>query len=164
MSQETTNPFGNARPTTTTRLEALSRGGDVIVVTRAYGPNGEDLMDQDGARFSGETGIRLRVRQGGLEDDVILSPYFGDCSKRHSIEFVDGVSCELLVPGSEVSLDRIPEMGSDDGGRYFAIYLTDQLADGELVAINDIWGNHNSKILGESDLLRLYADESENKG
>ncbi len=164
MSQESTNPFDNARPTTTTRLEALSRGGNVIVVTRAFGPNGEDLMDPDGARFSGEAGIRLRVRQGDLEDDVILSPYFGDPSKRHETKFVEGVPCELLTPGSQIPLDRIPGMGSDDGGGYFAIYLTDQLADGELVAINDIWGNHNSKILGESDLLQIYADESENQG
>ena len=164
MAPDNSNPFDRSRPSTTTRLEALSQGGNVIVVTQAFGPNGEDLMDRDGVRFSGEAGIRLRVRQGELEDDVVLSPYFGDPSKRFAVDFVEGVSCELFTPGSHEPLEEIPGMGSDDGGRYFAIYLTNDLADGELVAINDVWGNHSSKILGESDLLQLYAEQSEMEG
>ena len=151
------NPFSE-RPDTLSRLDSLSKGEQVIVVTRAYGPNGEDLMDEGDYRFSGERGIKLRVRQGELEDDVILSPFFGDPSKVHEAPFVQGERCVLLCPESGEELDEIPEMRTDEGGHYYAIYLTDKLQDGELVAVNDIWGNPRSRLMSEGEMLRMLAE------
>lgn len=154
------NPF-ERRADTTTRLQALSDRGFVIVVTRAFGPNGEDLVDYDGPKFSGEPGVKIHVKQGDVEEDVILSPYHGDHSKVFTAPFKDGVRCVLTVPETGAELDKLPKMTTDEGGEYFAIYLTERLEGGELVAINNIWGNHSSQMLSETELLDLYAPEED---
>lgn len=153
------NEFAKS-PETRTRFEDLTEEGRgfVILVTRAFGPNGEDLMDPEGPRFSGEPGIRIHVKQGDKEEDIILSPFFGDASKVWTEDFEEGVRCELTVPETGAELDPIPGMESEDGGRYYAIYLTDDLEGGELVAVNDLWGNYDSRILSEGELLKMYAD------
>lgn len=147
------------RPKTLSRLDKLSDGEQVVVVTRAYGPGGEDLIDAGEHRFSGEPGIRLRVRQGEVEDDVILSPFFGDPSKVFKAPFKDGQPCELFCPQTGRPLDRVPGMKTEEGGSYYAIYLTPRLADGELVAVNDIWGNPHSRLMSEGEILRALAEQ-----
>lgn len=157
------NGFDNARPDTVTRLEALGEQGFVIIVTRAFGPNGEDLVDHDGPQFSGEAGIRLHVVQGDIEGDVVLSPYYGDPSKVTETDFVEGKRCKVFCPDSGAELDRIPGMVSEDGGEYYAVYLTDKLSDGELVAVNDVWGNYDSQMLDEAQVLAALAEAEDAK-
>ncbi len=154
------NPF-STKPPTQTRLDEMGEKGFVVVVTRAYGPNGEDLIAHDGPQFSGSPGVKLLVRQGELEDEVVLSPYYGDPSKIHDESFEEGKACELFCPDSKEPLDKIPGMTSEDGGEYYAIYLTDKLQDGELVAVNNIWGNTKSRIMSEDELLLLLAEAEE---
>lgn len=159
MSTDQSNEF-DERSETRSRLEDLTENGKgfVVLVTRAFGPNGEDLIDEDGPKFSGEPGIRIHVEQGDKEEDVLLSPFFGDPSKVWTEEFEEGERCKLTVPETGEELDEIPGMTSEEGGKYYAIYLTEDLGDGELVAVNDMWGNYNSRILSEDELLGLYAD------
>lgn len=157
MSEDSKNEFAD-RPDTASRLQAITEKGYIVVVTRAYGPNGEDLMAYDGPDFEGEPGVKVHVKQGDKEEDVILSPFFGDPSKVSSVDFEVGKRCELTCPESGVPLDEIPGMAADDGGRFYAIYLTPKLEKGELVAVNDVWGNTNSRILSEGELLKLYAE------
>ena len=157
MSKQPENEF-QKKPRTQTRLKGLADRGFIIIVTRAFGPNGEDLIDRDGPRFSGERGVKIRVRQGELEEDVILSPFYGDPSKLFTLPFKEGEPCELLCPESGMPLEKIPGMSSDEGGDYCAIYLSPKLHEGEIVAINNIWGNPNSNILSEGELLGLLAD------
>ena len=152
------NPF-ETRADTTTRLQALNEHGYVIVVTRAFGPNGEDLIDYDGPNFSGEPGVKLRVKQGSIEGEVTLSPYYGDPSKISTAEFVEGAQCELFVAGTDTPLTKLPIPPSKDGGEYYAIYLTEKLDGGELVAINNVWGNYGSQMLSEAEMLSLLGDE-----
>lgn len=151
------NPFAS-KPMTQTRFEGLSEKDSVQLVTRAYGPDGEDLIFADGPMFSGEPGVRLKVKQGDLEAEVVLSPFFGDPSKVVEAEFEDGKPCEVFCPESGRPLDKIPGMSTEDGGEYYAIYLTERLDKGELVAVNNIWGNTNSRILSEDEVLLLLAD------
>lgn len=151
------NPFAT-RPSTQSRLDTMGDKGFVIVITRAFGPNGEDLIAKDGPKFSGTAGVKLLVKQGDLEDEVVLSPYFGDPDKVYDAPFEDGEPCQLFCPDSKEPLDKIPGMSSDEGGDFYAIYLTDSLADGELVAVNNIWGNTSSRMLSEDELLLLLAD------
>lgn len=155
--------FDEARSATMTRLEALNDKGFVIIVTRAYGPDGENLVDEDGPEFSGDAGIRLHVVQGDIEGDVVLSPYYGDPTKYTDVEFEEGKRCRLYCPKSGVELDRIPGMVSEDGGEYYAVYLTEKLAEGELVAVNDVWGNYDSQMLDEGEVLAALAEAEDAK-
>lgn len=157
MSENKKNEFAN-RPETSSRLQAISEKGYVIVVTQAYGPNGEDLMDREGPTFSGEPGVKIRVTQGDKQADVVLSPFFGDPAKRSPVEFEAGKCCVLTCPESGEPLDQIPGMGSAEDGHYFAVYLSPKLEKGELVAINDVWGVTSSQMLSEGELLKLYAE------
>jgi hypothetical protein len=149
------------KPHTTTRLQPLQDEGYVIVVTRAFGPNGEQLIDEEGPRFSGEPGVKIHVEQGDKEDDVWLSPFYGDPSKEYEVDFDEGERCKLTCPESGAQLDKIPGIQSEDGGHYYAVYLSPQLEEGELVAINDVWGNTDSRLLSEGELLDLYAEQDE---
>jgi hypothetical protein len=159
MSEDKKNEF-DVRPETesTSRLQAISEKGYIVVVTQAYGPNGEDLMDREGPRFSGEPGVKLRVTQGDKQEDVVLSPFFGDPAKINTVDFEVGKRCVLTCPETGEPLDEIRGMGSEETGRFYAIYLTPKLGEGELVAINDVWGVTNSRILSEGELLKLYAE------
>lgn len=163
MASDSENEFSEQRDTQTRLQDLTEQGrGYIVVCTRAFGPNGEDLIDRDGPRFSGEPGIKIHVKQGDTEEDVILSPFFGDPSKVWTEEFEEGTRCELTVPETGAELDQIPGMTSDDEkGHYYAIYLTEDLEEGELVAVNDIWGNYDSRILSEGELLKLYAEAGE---
>ena len=151
------------REETASRLSALRDDEVAIIVTQAFGPTGESLMDDDpnGPRFSGERGVRVRVRQGDVDEIVVLSPFFGDPSKIAPADFEEGVRCDLLCPISGEPLDRIKGMETPEGGSYFAIYLTPDLEGGDLVAVNDIWGDTTSQLLDEANLLRVYAETGE---
>ena len=115
MSSEK-NGFGE-RPKTLSRLSSLKEGRQIIVVTKAFGAHGEDLMCDH--LFSGERGIMLTVRQGDKEDNVILSPFLGDPSKVNGDTFDEGVRCELFSPESGKPLDKIPGLKTEDGGEYY---------------------------------------------
>ncbi|MGM0555100.1 MAG: hypothetical protein ACQEVA_01865 [Myxococcota bacterium] len=158
MSEDSKNPFEGGNHDTQTRLQAINDQGFVVVVTHAYGPNGEDLMAYDGPQFSGEPGVALNVSQGDEEAIVYLSPFFGDPSKETEGDFESGKRCKLTCPESGAELDPIPGMTSETGASYFAIYLSDRLEEGELVAVSDIWGDTDSRILSEGELLKLYAE------
>ena len=151
------NPFSE-RPDTMSRFAGLKDGNQVIIVTQAYGPDGESLMDDGEHRFSGEAGIKLKVVQGDIEDEVILSPFFGDPSKIHNVDFEEGVRCELFCATTGTPLDEIPELRTEEGGHYYAVYLTPKLQDGETVAVNDIWGNPRSRLLSEGEMLSVIAE------
>jgi|SRR5690554_3349939 len=157
MSEEKNNPFSREN-VTHSRLQSLNDQGTIVVVTRAYGADGEDLIDRDGELFSGEPGVKVRVKQGDIVEDVVLSPFYGDSSKLSSQPFVHGQPCELFSPVSGRALDRIPGMQTEEGGAFYAIYLTSKLAAGELVAINNIWGNTKSQMLSEREVLLLLAE------
>ena len=156
MADEKKNAFGG-RTATMTRLSALNQGENVMVVTRAYGPGGEDLMDKGNHRFSGEPGIRLFVRQGELEGEVILSPFFGDPSKVSEVDFNQNERCELFCKKGGARLREIPELSSEEEGYYYAVYLSPKLERGEVVAVSDVWGNTDSRMMGEEEMLQRLA-------
>lgn len=143
---------------THSRLQAITKEGKghLVLVTQAFGAKGENLIDAKGPLFSGEPGVTVHVKQGELEEDVVLSPYFGDSAKVYSLPFVEGEKCELSAPDG-APLDTLP-LTTKDGGTYFAIYISDVLKDGSLVAINDIWGNHSSKMLDEMEFMTLLIE------
>ena len=55
-------------------------GGVTVVVTQAFGPDGENLID-DKITFDGHPAVTLKVRAGDKEGLVYLSPVHGDRRK-----------------------------------------------------------------------------------
>jgi hypothetical protein len=134
-----------------------SDGSDVVViVTQAYGPKGDSLVGISDVEFDGHPAVTVKVRGGGQEGLVHLSPIHGDGRKK-GIDLPSGTRCELLCPVSGQPLDLVGEVEDGSGARYFAIYLTPQLSRGSMVMVSDVWGHYHSRIIDDFELISAWA-------
>lgn len=133
------------------------KGDVVVIVTQAFGPRGDNLVGISDATFDGNPAITLKLRAGGREGLVHLSPIHGDARKLGFTDIEPGTRCELLCPVSNQSLDVVGEVEDGSGARYFAIYLTPQLSRGSMVMISDVWGHYHSRIIDDFELISAWA-------
>ena len=139
-------------------------GGDdkaVIIVTQAYGPNGDSLIGAGDVTFDGYPAVSVGVRTGGKEGLVHLSPIHGDARKKADFEIEQGAMCELFCPVSGAPLDKVGEVEDGSGASYFALYLTPKLSRGEMVQITDVWGHFHSRIVDDMELISYWATTHE---
>jgi len=132
-------------------------GGVVIVVTQAFGPRGDNLVGISDVMFDGHPAVTLRLRAAGREGLIHLSPIHGDGRKQGFTDVPAGTRCELLCPVSGQPLDFVSEVEDGSGARYFAIYLTDQLSQGSMVMVSDVWGHYHSRIVDDFELISAWA-------
>ena len=104
----------------------------VIVVTQAYGPRGDNLVGISDVTFDGQPAVTIKVRAGGREGLVHLSPIHGDGRKAGFVDIPAGTRCELVCPVSGQPLDVAGEVEDGSGARYCALYLTPSLSNGSL--------------------------------
>lgn len=123
-----------------------------IIVTHAYGPGGDDLVGLSGISFDGYPAVTLLVRVGDSEGLVHLSPIHGDVRKTGFTDIEPGTRCELLCPVTRQPLDPV-----DGAPGYRALYLTPRRSMGSIVAICDVWGQYESRILDDFDLISAWA-------
>jgi len=135
----------------------------VIVVTKAYGPLGDNLVGISDVTFDGHPAITLLVRADGREGLVHLSPIHGDARKEGFTDIPPGTRCELLCPLSKEPLDLLEEAGDEHGARYYAIYLTQRMSEGAMIAISDIWGHYHSRVIDEFELISEWSRENQNR-
>jgi len=128
----------------------------VIVVTQAYGPKGDNLVGISDVTFDGHPAVTLRVRGGGEDDLVHLSPIHGD-SRKAGLELPAGTVCELLCPVSGAPLDLVGDVEDGTGARYYAVYLTRQLSRGSMVMVSNVWGHYHSRIVDNFELISAWA-------
>jgi hypothetical protein len=133
------------------------KGDVVVIVTQAFGPRGDSLVGISDVTFDGNPAITLKLRAGGREGLVHLSPIHGDARKLGFTDIPPGTRCELLCPVSNRSLDVVGEVEDGSGARYFAIYLTPQLSRGSMVMISDVWGHYHSRIIDDFELISAWA-------
>lgn len=156
------DPVDRRNLTITGRFSAVTDAIDVpegvqVVVTQAYGPRGDNLVGVSDVTFDGHPAVTIRVRGGGHDDLVHLSPIHGDGRKTKPFEIADGTRCELLCPVSHQPLDFVSEVEDGSGARYFAIYLTPQLSQGSMLMISDLWGHYHSRIIDDFELISAWA-------
>ena len=132
-------------------------GGVVIVVTQAFGPRGDNLVGISDVTFDGHPAVTLKLRAAGREGLIHLSPIHGDGRKQGFTDVAPGTRCELLCPVSGQPLDFVSEVEDGSGARYFAIYLTDQLSQGSMVMVSDVWGHYHSRIVDDFELISAWA-------
>jgi hypothetical protein len=134
-----------------------AQSGVVIVVTQAYGPRGDNLVGISDVTFDGHPAVTLKLRADGREGLIHLSPIHGDGRKQGFVDVAPGTRCELLCPVSGQPLDFVSEVEDGSGARYFAIYLTDQLSQGSMVMVSDVWGHYHSRIVDDFELISAWA-------
>ena len=81
-----------------------------------------------------------------------------DARKHCELALPQGTRCEILCPVGDHKLDWVGH-NAQSGVDYFAIYLSRRLADGELVAVTDVWGDYNSRLLDSVDMFMAEDGE-----
>lgn len=131
-------------------------GGVTVVVTRAFGPDGESLID-DRVTFDGHPAVALLVRADGREGITYLSPIHGDRRKSGFVDIPRGTRCELMSPHTGKKLDKLGPVDDGSGADYYAIYLTPRLSRGACVMVTDIWDHYHSRIVDDNALISYWA-------
>lgn len=129
----------------------------VVIVTQAYGPRGDNLVGISDVQFDGHPAVTVKLRAGGREGLVHLSPIHGDGRKQGFTDIAPGTRCELFCPVSNQPLDIVGEVEDGSGARYYAIYLTPQLSRGSMVMVSDVWGHYHSRIIDDFELISAWA-------
>ena len=157
------DPVDRRNLTVTGRHRAVSgshlavEGDVVVIVTQAFGPRGDNLVGLSDVQFDGHPAVSLKVRAGGREGLVHLSPIHGDGRKQGFTDIPPGTKCELICPVSDQPLDLVGEVEDRSGARYYALYLTPQLSRGSMVMISDVWGHYHSRIIDDFELISAWA-------
>lgn len=136
--------------------------GVTIVVTQAFCPNGHNLVRRNDVLFDGYPGISLFVECGDFAGEVILSPIHGDHAKIGIPRSLpDGLRCCLKCPECEVELPKIGDCGCEHGGDLIGIYLREDLAEGDMVAICNILGCYRSRVMDKFEILSEFIETGE---
>jgi hypothetical protein len=131
--------------------------GVVILVTKAFGPTGENLVGISDVTFDGYPAITVGVRGAGKEGLVHLSPLHGDPRKKGPSGIPFGTKCELFCPVSGKPLDRVGEIDDGSHAEYFAVYLTPELSESAMVMLSDVWGHYHSRLIDDMELISYWA-------
>jgi hypothetical protein len=150
---------GNHRAVSDAGIVVADGGvGDVmVVVTQAFGPRGDNIVGISSYEFDGHPALTLKLRAGGREGLVHLSPIHGDARKHGFVDIPAGTRCELFCPVSGQALDIVGDVEDGSGARYYAIYLTPALSQGSMVMISDVWGHYHSRIIDDFELISAWA-------
>jgi len=131
--------------------------GAIIVVTQAFGPDGDNVVGISDVTFDGHPAVTLGVRADGREGLVHLSPIHGDRRKEGFTDIPEGTHCELFCPVSKKLLPRMGDVEDGSGAAYYALYLTPKLSSGSAVMISDVWGHYHSRIVDDMELISYWA-------
>jgi len=137
--------------------------GVTIVVTRAFGPKGHSLVGLSDVTFDGFPAITLELETAdGQRSPVHLSPIHGDDRKTVLRDIEPGTKVKLYCPVSKLQLDHIGEVEDRAyGAHYYALYLTERLSEGSMVAISDVWGHYHSRIIDDFELISHWHNHEE---
>lgn len=133
----------------------------LIVVTQAYGPDGDNLVGISDVTFDGYPAVTLLVKAGDREGHVHLSPIHGDNRKQGFTDIETGTVCQLYCPISKKPLDAVADVEGDEETNYFALYLTPAMEKGSTVMISDVWGHYHSRIVDNFELISYWANQDE---
>jgi hypothetical protein len=142
-----------------TRRDSLipGAGGVTVVVTQAFGPDGESLVGLSDVSFDGHPAVTLKLRADGREGLVHLSPIHGDRRKEGFTDIPQGARLEVLSPVTGKKLDKLGPVEDGSGADYYAIYLTPKLSQGACVMVTDVWGHYHSRIVDDNALISYWA-------
>lgn len=132
-----------------------------IVVTQAYGPDGDQVVGISDQAFDGYPALTLLVRADGKEGQVHLSPIHGDNRKAGFTDIAVGTKLELLCPVSKKPLEIVESIEGEVGGDYCALYLTSALSKGSMIMVSNVWGHYHSRVVNEFELISYWASRDD---
>ena len=140
-----------------------------IIVSKLYGPNGDNLVGLSDVTFDGFPAITLLLETpDGRSGQVHLSPVHGDERKAGFTDIEIGTRCVLKCPVSNNPLKRIEEIDDAFGAGYYALYRTADLSEASIVMISDVWGHYHSRVVDNFELIsawgELHRDLAEDAG
>ncbi|MET0405939.1 MAG: hypothetical protein ABW123_26205 [Cystobacter sp.] len=152
-------PLTPSRSSPETREAPVPRADVMtLVVTQAFGPGGDNLVGYSDVRYSGHPAITVLVRTPeGREGLVHLSPIHGDSRKQGFTDIAPGTRCTLMCPVTRRPLENLGAVDDGSGAVYHALYLTPRLLSGHAIAISDIWGHYNSRIVDDEAVISFWA-------
>ncbi|MBN2725181.1 MAG: hypothetical protein JXR95_14040 [Deltaproteobacteria bacterium] len=128
-----------------------------IIVTKAFCPNGHNLIGNGGHTFDGYPGIKLKVSSDSTEGYLEVSPFHGD-HRRHGVSFENGEKVKIMCPECE---SEFPVLGKCNcqKGHLHTIYLTEKLSETHMIAVCDQWGCYLSRVIDDNDLFSEFIDD-----
>jgi len=152
------------RPTKTGEFRSITVDqGITIVVNKAFGPDGDNLVGISDVTFDGHPAVTLKLRLAdGTEGLVHLSPVHGDRRKEGFTDIPVGTKLELLCPVTGRTLPKVGSVDDGSGADYYAIYLTPKLSAGEHLHVSDVWGHYHSRITDDFSLISYWANQERN--
>jgi hypothetical protein len=139
-------------------VDIHGEGADVLIVlTRAFGPRGDNLIGISDVSFDGYPALTVGVRGGGKEGLVHLSPIHGDARKSGLAGIAPGTKCVLYCPVSGELLPKVGEVDDGSGAEYCALYLTPERSESAMVMLSDVWGHYHSRVVDDFELISYWA-------
>lgn len=149
-------PEGGPCPSKETQVDMINN--IAIVITQAFCPNGHNLISKDDVNFEGYKGIKLWVNDGKNEGWIILSPIHGDHRKVTNIQFDRGTKLQISCPHCKTQFQSIATCSCDLEGDLVKLYLTPKLSDSHIVAVCNIWGCPNSRVIDNFQIIAEYEE------
>ena len=162
-SHKPTFPHGQERVQQADAVEMRSDDGDPqVVVTRAFCPEGHELIVADGDRFDGFHGIAIEVRRDEREGVLYLSPIHGDSSKTGFVDFELGEDVSIHCPECKTELPVIGRCSCEGRGRLYALFLSQARKEHDVVGLCSIWGCPRSRVMDNWEIIsEIVLQESD---
>ena len=133
--------------------------GVQIIVSKAFGPRGHNLVGLSEITFDGFPSISVMVKTvDGREGVVHLSPIHGDARKAGYTDIKPGTRLTLYCPVSGEALTRVDDIDDAFGAGYYALYRTESLSMGSMILISDVWGHYHSRVVDDFEMIAAWAE------
>ena len=117
-----------------------------IIVSKLYGPAGDNLVGVSDVTFDGFPAITLLLETpDGRSGRVHLSPVHGD-ERKAGFTDIEIERAASLCPVSNNPLKRIEEIDDAFGAGYYALYRTADLSEASIVMIL-MFGHYHSRVV-----------------
>ena len=139
-------------------VDVSGEGHDVLIVlSRAFGPRGDNLVGLSEVTFDGYPAVTIGVRAGAKDGLVHLSPIHGDARKSGLAGIAPGTKCLLYCPVSGEPLPKVGEVDDGSGAEYVALYLSPERSESAMVMLSDVWGHYHSRVIDDWELISYWA-------
>jgi hypothetical protein len=124
------------------------------VVTKAYCPNGCNIIDKE-HKINGVPGLRVKFKRPGMEGELVLSAIQRDFDKIVlSGELEDGVKDELYCPHCGVMFKKLVNCSCKPDADMVVIGLTPKLDFNNAISFCNVTGCTNGTTIRSGDVIR----------